>query len=70
MVSAHSNRVHDKLPPVVVAGRTVSDVVGVVLRSKVVAQLVSGHQICLLMMGHKHTSVIQYKLIVYYFMIS
>ncbi|TNN80261.1 hypothetical protein EYF80_009586 [Liparis tanakae] len=39
MVAAHSNGVHDKLPPVVVAGRAVGDVVGVVLRSKVMAQL-------------------------------
>lgn len=53
MVSTHSNRVHDIFPPLVVTGSTVWDVVRIVLCSKVMAQLMSGHQICLLM-GHKH----------------
>ncbi len=53
MVSADGNRVHDKLPPLVVTGSAVRDVVGIVLCSEVMAQLMSGHQICLLM-GHKH----------------
>lgn len=65
MVAAHSNRVHDKLPPLVVTGSTVGDVVGVVLCSKVMAQLVSGHQVGLLM-RHKQTRVICLKHIVYY----
>ncbi len=49
MVSAHSYRVHDELPPLVVTGSTLTDVVGIVLCSKVMAQLMSGHQICLLL---------------------
>lgn len=57
MVSTHSNRVHDKLPPLVVTGSTESNVVRIVLCSKVMAQLMCGHQICLLM-GHKHARFI------------
>lgn len=54
MVSTHGNRVHDELPPVVVTGSTERDVVRIVLCSKVMAQLMSGHQICLLMGDKTH----------------
>ncbi|XP_062413387.1 disintegrin and metalloproteinase domain-containing protein 17-like [Pungitius pungitius] len=43
-VSAHSDGVHDELPPVVVTGSAARDVVGIVLRSKIMGELVSGHQ--------------------------
>lgn len=57
MVSAHSNRVHDKLPPLVVTGSTKRDVVRVVLSPKVMAQLMSGHQICFLV-EQRHTEMV------------
>ena len=43
MVSAHSDRVHDELPAVVVAGSAVWDVVRIVFCSKVMAEFVSRH---------------------------
>lgn len=48
MVPAHSDRVHDKLAPMVIAWGTVGDVVRVVLRPKVMTQFMGCHQICFL----------------------
>lgn len=59
MVSAHSDRVHDKLPPMVITGSTVRDVVRIVLCSKVMAKLMGRHQICLLF-RHKQTRYIKF----------
>lgn len=53
VVPAHSDGVHDKLAPVVVARGAVVHVVRVVLSSKVVAQLMGCHQIGFLVMGEK-----------------
>lgn len=52
VVSAHSDGVHDKLPSQVVTGSTDRDVVRIMLGTKVVTQLMSGHQIGLLEGGH------------------
>lgn len=57
VVSAHGDGVHDKLPAVVVAGSAGGDVVGVVLRAEIVAQLVSGHQIGLLGQRNNNTHI-------------
>ena len=48
VVSAHSDGVHNKLAPFVITGGAVLDVAWVVLRTKVVPQLMSGHQVCFL----------------------
>lgn len=52
VISAHSDGVHNKLPSQVITGSTDRDVVRIVLGTKVVAQLMSGHQIGLLEGAH------------------
>lgn len=45
VVSAHGDRVHDVLPTLILSGGAVWDVVGVMLCSEVMAELVGGHQV-------------------------
>lgn len=56
VVSAHSDGIHDVFAPLVFPGSTVGDVIRVVLCPKVMAQLVSRHQVCLLRANHKKRS--------------
>lgn len=48
VVSANGDGVHDVLPSLVLSGGAVPDVVWVVFCSKVMAELVSRHQVCFL----------------------
>ena len=69
LVPAHSDGVHDELPPMVVRGSAGRQVVGVMLRAKVMPQLVGGDQVRLLGRGahtqtHTHEGIIAYHLTV------
>ena len=48
VVSAHCDGVHDKLAPMIVVRGTGLDIVWIVLRPKVVAQFMGGHQVSFL----------------------
>lgn len=54
VVSTHSNGVHDKLAPLVITGSTISNVVRVMFCSKVMTQLMCGHQVCFLDTSRSH----------------
>ena len=51
VVSTHSDGVHDKLPPLVLPGGAVQDIVLVVFSPEVMTQLVGGHQVGFLQGG-------------------
>lgn len=57
VVSTHSNGVHDKLAPLVIAGSTIRNVVRVMFCSKVMTQLVCSHQVCFLDTSRSHVVI-------------
>lgn len=62
VVSTHSDGVHDILPSLIFSGGTIRHVVWVVFCSKVVTELVSGHQVCFLWRPHQRSGLLPSKL--------
>lgn len=50
VITAHSDRIHDKLPALISSRSTAWNVVRIMFRSKVVSQLVGCHQVSFLLM--------------------